>query len=256
MYLVGKAADGERARLDLVAVSLDPAAGNPVVGQLTLWEQQSSQPYEPARPALFLWGDRLHVLTDHHRAEVDIADPRNLKRVEAAPRPVPPGANFASDYKSVFPLRWDLDLPARQQLVLGLRPSRYTHPDKDLDGDVLCRWDGEALVTSRLVNLTAAAATFEEVGRFETPFLLRFFGSSHYAVQAAGGRAYLSNQRYGSDERPRLLVLDVRDPARPSTAGHFAVPGSAPLVPCPLPDGRVLVGGQDKVYLVGPPPER
>ena len=51
-----------------------------------------------------------------------------------------------------------------------------------------------------------------------------------------------------------MLVLDIRDPARPRAAGHFAVPGKSPLVPCPLPDGRVLVGGGNKLYLLGPPP--
>lgn len=49
-----------------------------------------------------------------------------------------------------------------------------------------------------------------------------------------------------------LTVYDLRDPARPRRAGHFAAPEKLIKAAAPLPGGRIILGGRE--LLVLPPP--
>ncbi|MGH9363315.1 MAG: hypothetical protein ACRD2T_15500, partial [Thermoanaerobaculia bacterium] len=52
--------------------------------------------------------------------------------------------------------------------------------------------------------------------------------------------------RYG------LTVFDLRDPAHPRRAGHYAAPGEYFRAVAPLPGGEVLLAGR-RLHVVAPP---
>lgn len=104
------------------------------------------------------------------------------------------------------------------------------------------------------ITLPSGYAEFHLCGRYEPSLVEEFLRGWPHQVACRMGVAYVSQETgaFGGSY-PRVSVFDVSDPAHPRPVGHFAAPSPAPFNVCPLPDGRALFGNQ-KLYLVGPPP--
>ena len=141
-------------------------------------------------------------------------------------------------------------VPPRQRLEAALEVQHGSHGR--LDGGVLAAMDQNDFYTYRLLRLRSASADFKQTGRYESTLLERAIGTNTYHTVAARGIVYLSQSTFGF---PRVTAFDIRDPQHPRPVAHFAAPDDVAQIVCPLPDGRVLVGGR-KLYLLGPPTAR
>ena len=102
---------------------------------------------------------------------------------------------------------------------------------------------------------TDGYAALDFAGEYVPSAVERLMADIIEQMSASGHLVYVSAQTYIAGGSSRITVFDVSNPAKPRPVGHFALPHEQSFSICPLPDGRVLVGGQ-KLYLLGPPPGR
>lgn len=141
-------------------------------------------------------------------------------------------------------------LPPRKRLELALDLTTY----RLLSGDVLVRINDAGIITTyHLDQLTENSATFRRLGRYDPTPVQRLFGVSGRSGKVGDGLLFqtFSNGQLGG---AHVAVFDITGP-RPVPVAHFALPHETGLqAMCPLPGGRLLAAGRDRLYLLGPPP--
>jgi hypothetical protein len=123
----------------------------------------------------------------------------------------------------------------------------------NIQGDLLVVALTDGLTTYHLEGLTDELATFRKVGRYEMPPLQRMFRS--YGLYGSGrGNDYVQMSSSMLLRINQITFFDV-ETGQPREIGHYAFP-SETVVPCVLPDGRILASGTRNLDLLGPPPRR
>jgi len=112
-------------------------------------------------------------------------------------------------------------------------------------GDLLVKMDTRRLATYRLESIDDEEAVFQEQGVLRLTPLERFFHADSCPSLLHEGFFYLLR----SDG---VSVFDVRDPRRPKRAGHYAAPAERFCSIAALPNGRVLVAGNN-LHILAPP---
>jgi hypothetical protein len=141
-------------------------------------------------------------------------------------------------------------LPPRQRLEMAIRSVGAM-----LSGDILIRFYDDHITTYRISQLTESSVTFQRLGRHEPTILQRLIGRRHASAVTQSGLLFevLSNDAFGG---AHIDVLDVTG-SRPTPIAHFALPHEPSLhAPYALPDGRLIVSGYRRIYLLSPPPRR
>jgi hypothetical protein len=134
-------------------------------------------------------------------------------------------------------------LSARQRLDVALR---WGWLRKKLEGDIYCDSDRFGLAEYRLVGLTDTSARFQKIGDYKPTLLDTWFGGEFFLsdILIENGLLYVTH----------ITVFNTRGPHPLREVGHFAAPGLQTIYP--LADGRTIVGGTGKLWLIGPPPKR
>ena len=141
-------------------------------------------------------------------------------------------------------------LPPRQRLEVAMRFGRVL-----LTGDVLVRFYDDHITTYRIEQLTETTVTFERLGRYEPSPIQRLIGTRTWEVATDDGLVFIGLAR-GELGGAHIEVLDVTG-SRPRPVAHFALPHEVDLrAPHALPDGRLIVSGYRKMYLLAPPVRR
>jgi hypothetical protein len=228
-------------------------------------------------PHLCTVGDQLYAVWWKDRLTpaaviIDVRDPTNPHAVPS--KPFFPG--LLSGYKFTPVLRMEL-LPVRDSTVaqrLTTTVDQFSDGRATLAGDVMVTsgWgEGYQFSTYRLSQTTTRPAPlvkrvdssqgnetveFERIGGYEPSLLESVLGSATDGITTENGMVYVSEQSMAfGGGLSRLTVFDLSNPARPTPIAHFATPDNRLVSVCPLPDGRVLLGGKS-LYLLGRPPGR
>ena len=247
--------------LRLLTLDLTGKAGDPVLHRLDLLPHL---PDMQMSAMTFQRDARLYVAGRAEVVEIDLTDsdaPRLVRTIDTTqPGPGVGGrmntlwmySGESSDPVTGKPLiRLPLvPLPGitpRQRLEATLALSNNIVGEA-LHGDLLVVGNGKTLSTYRLTTLDEQHAVFDLVARREHTPLERLTGSYVTGVTVIDGRAYAREQRISNG----LTVYDVRDPARPRSAGHFAVPKAPNLSVGRLAGGELLLAA-DRFYVLAPP---
>jgi hypothetical protein len=132
------------------------------------------------------------------------------------------------------------------------------------DGTVFCVWTTgqgrSGLNAYRLTKLTSSIAEFDKIGEFNPSFLekyssnLGYWGGWNWEDQLQNGLFYTVEGGRNTVVNSAISVFDTRGKQPMRRVGHFAAPGAS--IVQPLADGRAIVGGGNKLWLIGPPPRR
>ncbi|HSZ59550.1 MAG TPA: hypothetical protein VK797_28160, partial [Tepidisphaeraceae bacterium] len=142
-------------------------------------------------------------------------------------------------------------LPPRQRLEVAIRSV-----DAMLSGDVLIRFYDDHITTYRIAQLTESSVTFQRVGRYEHTGIQRLIGTRYWSKATADNGLLFNDLEHGALGGTHIEVLDVMG-SRPTPIAHFALPHETDLhAPYALPDGRLMVSGEKRIYLLSPPPRR
>jgi hypothetical protein len=241
---------------------------NSIVASLPLWKIDGNAQNRSRTDAdLYAWQNRLYVMKLSGISQTqegwtfsftglktfDITDPRRPQLVSDGP----------IDYGRVFfnmapeeinvPLPPIPDMPAAERLKAALGNGwRWGQ----FEGDVLLLQTDE-LSEYRLTKITDAVAAFKKVGDFRLPLLSDVFGKLGYGESWLQNGLVYATTIVGFSQRPvnpSISVFDTRSPHPFRAVGHFAAPGLSAA--CPLPDGRTIAAGGNKIWLLGPPPRR
>lgn len=246
--------------VQLTVLALDGDGPYPAVTSLDLWEEaRDASPMFAYRSSAAEWardGDRLYVSAGAYAAAVDISVPAAPKLLWSKPSPrYHEAISFpdAEEGTGTYAVP-DLDGLSDEDWLAGAMGGWSS---RAYDAGNLASGRNGRLTISLRVRLSPTRGRFEPVGGWQPSLLERWMGHRWNAVAVEARRAYLSPDMYsaGGVEDTRVTVVDFRDPVRPRATGHFGFPRGGPLVVRPLPDGQALIGGKEKVYLVGPPPE-
>jgi len=229
---------------DLHTLLLD---GTPAPLAIPLWQHVDGGSGRPIiiEGKLYIWDSG-----DGNLATLDISNPAQPKLTSIAPIRWPRNSHSQSSAEIWRSIPQIAGLSARLRLELSI-PWR-------IEGDLLAWSENEGLLMFRLDQLTDQSAHFTKIGQYKPAFLEQFFGAGSYWPIMSNGLVYsstslsagASGMRFSA---PRVNVFDVHDPTRPKEVGHFAIPSKWGLSVQPLPDGRALVGGGNRLYLVGGP---
>jgi len=241
---------------------------NSIVASLPLWKiDANAQNRSRADADLYAWQDRLYVMKlslSYPTPEgwtfsftglttFDITDPRSPRLISDGP------IDYGRVFFNVAPDEIDIplppipDMPAAERLKAALGNGWRLG---QFEGDVLLLQTRE-LSEYRLTKITDAVATFKKVGDFRLPLLSDVFGKLGYGESwLQNGLVYASTvvgrPNAQSGVNPSITVFDTRSPHPFRAVGHFAAPGLSAV--CPLPDGRTIAAGGNKIWLLGPPP--
>jgi hypothetical protein len=142
-------------------------------------------------------------------------------------------------------------IPSRQRLEATIRWSDRAF----LCGDVLSRVYDDHITTYRIKQLSETSVTFQRLGRYEPTALYRLIGSRYWWTANENGLLF-EGLEHGALGGTHIEVLDVTG-SRPTPIAHFALPHESDLhAPYALPDGRLIVSGEKRIYLLSPPPRR
>jgi len=251
----------EVAFLQLLTLDLTGRSANTVVHRLDLLPHL---PDMQMSAMTFQQDARLYVAGRNEVVEIDLsgADAPRLARTIDTTQPGPGAAGrvntlwlFSGEsFDAVtgkpivhVPLAPLPDMTPRQRLEATLSLS-LNNLREALDGDLLVAGDGKTISTYRLTKLDEQLAVFDLVARREYTPLERLAGSHVSGITIIDGRAYAREHRMGNG----LTVYDVLDPARPRSAGHFAVPKAPNLSVARLASGELLLAA-DRFYVLVPP---
>jgi hypothetical protein len=139
-------------------------------------------------------------------------------------------------------------LTPRERLA-ALLPLAMTNTRYGFDGDTLAAADRETGVAAyRLTAIDEQSARFDQLGRREYTPLERLTGNYTYSLLLRENMLYAHQMRLSGG----VTVYDLRDPARPRSAGHFGVAKATDFKVAPLADGRLLMAA-DRLYVLEPP---
>ena len=159
------------------------------------------------------------------------------------------------DDVGVMPLPLVPGLSARQRLEVILARGWGR---RLLEGDVYCNTlsYGEGLCAYSLVKLTDIEARFKKIGEYKQTLLDKAFGekNSPWGIAIENGLVYVTQGGRYAATNPHITVFNTGGPHPLREVGHFAAPGLRVIYP--LADGRTIVGGTGKLWLIGPPPNR
>jgi hypothetical protein len=246
-WSVPAAPTGDVYEVRLGVIDLGPGHA---VRSLPLWRAD-----RPGWAELFVWADRLYAFGDRHLVVFDVADPGRPRQLSAGPftfQDILGKAHVGEVFGGDPTVRCDLiplpGVPPTGRAAATLAPWGF-------DGQLLCgraRDDYGTLVGYRLSALDDRSATFERIGQYR-PSLLQRLANHEGGVTVGPGTGLVFVMGYSPSDTLSggVTILDARDPRPMRPAGHFAAPG-AWLVQ-PLPDGQAIVGGGNKLWLVGAP---
>jgi hypothetical protein len=221
---------------------------------MKLWEQPVEKYSQERATATYLWRDRLFVIG--RRLDVfDVSRPDQPRRVSDEPVDLTPPATTTytpwadREIITLLPLP---GLPAAQRLEATLRVrDAWGRPSYAFDGTVYCRTNGHASAY-RLTRLDDVSATFEKIGQARPTPLQRWVTPYIYGTPSLrGGLLYVDTNGWGDTFNGSLSIFDTAGPRPMRRVGHFAAPGAQYSVP--LPDGRAIVAGGNRLWLVGAP---
>src|SRR5688500_10154997 len=247
--------------LQLLTLDLIGRSGDPVVHRLDLLPHL---PDMQMSTMTFQQDARLFVAGRNEVVEIDLSDadaPRLARTIDTT-EPRPGGAGRSNTLWTFSGESYDAvtgkplvlvqlaplpDMTLRQRLEATLALS-LNNVRKALDGDLLVAGDGKTISTYRLAKLDEQYAVFDLVARREYTPLERLAGSYVSGITIIDGRAYAREHRMGNG----LSAYDIRDPARPRSVGHFAVPKAPNLSVARLASGELLLAA-DRFYVLAPP---
>jgi len=215
------------------------------VRSIALWRADSNGWAE-----LFVWADRLYAFGDGHLVVFDVADAGRPRQLSSGPFEIRGSRRGA--FAGVDPLICDLiplpGVPPAGRVAATLAPW-------GTDGQFLClsaKEPADMLFGYRRSKLDDRTAEFKLVGQYRPTLLQRLVNrQGGFSVAPDGGLVYLVNYAGGDTFAGGFTVLDARGPRPMRPVGHFAAPGA--WFVNPLPDGRAVVSGGNKLWLVGAP---
>src|SRR5688572_19901967 len=246
--------------LQVLTLDLTGQSADPVVHRLDLLPHL---PDMQMSAMTFQQDARLFVAGRNEVVEIDLSDadaPRLARTIDTT-EPRPGGAGRSNTLWTFSGESYDAvtgkplvqvqlaplpDMTLRQRLEATLALS-LNNMRKALDGDLLVAGDGKTISTYRLTKLDEQLAVFDLVARREYTPLERLAGSYVSGITIIDGRAYAREHRMGNG----LSVYDIRDPARPRSVGHFAVPKAPNLSVARLASGELLLAA-DRFYVLAP----
>ncbi|HEX4795180.1 MAG TPA: hypothetical protein VH370_15400 [Humisphaera sp.] len=213
-----------------------------------LWQHTDGASGRP-----FIFDGRLYILdnSDAEVAVLDLSSPAQPRLTSINPTHWPRDPHSSNGIEIWRSLPQIAELSPLQRLKVST--------PWQIEGDLMVLSNyGDGLLMYRLDQLTDQEAHFRQIGQYKPAFLEHIFGADSYSPHIAGGLVYASSSlRAGGPEMrfsaPRVNVFDIHDPTRLKEVGHFAIPAKAGLAVQPLPDGRALIGGGNKLYVVGKP---
>jgi hypothetical protein len=238
-----------RKALDLCTVSVGSSTGMAVVHRLALLPLFPEAVDGRQRlPRMHHRAGKIYILSDQ-AAVISLAQPDApvLERTFECK-----GASYSDQ---IFPASgehseiWLPQLPdfsPRERLEAWL-DFGVSFQRSSMEGEILALYDQDRLTVYRLTSLNGERALIQKIGELgSTPLESPFGGIS--------GRI-LFHQGYGYRLRmDGLTVYDLRDPAKPKRAGHYNAPYERFQAMAPLPNGRVLLGGNN-LHVLAPPGE-
>jgi hypothetical protein len=221
-----------------------------VVRSIPLWRAEAG--HEGSWARLRAWDGRLFLDGNSRLRVYDIVTPGQLRVASDEPFRESDWwhATTLRDGRVQFALMPLPGVPPVGRLRATVRYSGWG----SFDGQTLCErpdTKDESLLAYRVVDLTDRTATFEKVGEYRPTLLQRFANSvSKGNIHVTDGLAFVNG--YGTPSfNDSISVLETRGPRPMREVGHFAAPDARAFLP--LPDGRAIVGGGNKLWLVGAP---
>ena len=216
------------------------------LGRLDLWTEPATS------PPLRLWqtGNRLIV----YAARLDVIDiSRPGKPRVVSDEPWPFGQMEGPIYQS------DDRVTVRLSPLPGLSPAERLASALSrqylFDGSLLCMnyWRGkyDAVHCFRLTRLAADEATFASIGHYQPTWLQQATGGFSFVAQVSHGLVYTTGRRRDGPLNSGISVFDPGRAGLMRPVGHFAAAGAEGVTA--LADGRAVVYGRNKLWLVGRP---
>jgi len=265
--------------LELLTVALDGADGDPVIGCLDLLDAiPEPASFRPLNSCAY--GGRLYLGSTERTVVVDLSDPDTPRvahvvdreelryyvtgspdgpdrTVELRPLPLPDRKEFRHRVSGrpdgpertvelrLLPLP---DLTPRERLAVGLQLGLVGTVEQRAEGDLVVVAGREDLTTYRVTEIDEERAVLEMAGcRRATP-LERYFARGVWDMVLRDGLAYVVRARSAAI----VTVYDLRDPERPTLAGHYAAPKEQFDNVVVLPDGRAMLANRE-LHVIGLP---
>ena len=197
------------------------------------------------------WQNRLYVYSAK-LLTFDITDRSSPRLISDTPFNAPPQYfPFGGSETAIEDLPQLPDVPPAERLQAALSTWR----EFAFNGEILINTDNDALFEYRLTEITDTHATFNKIGEYKSSMLEQLFGrGGYYDPTLQGGLLYV---RQGYERGPFESVIAIFDTAGPRPLrpiGHFAARAIEQVRP--LADGKALVIGKGKIWLVGTPVRR
>ena len=226
----------------------------------------SSEPRGDWVRAAHRMGDRMYVATSGgNLLSIDLTDAAEPMLVwqrpwlrEGAWAPSPEAWQAVGFRPGAFASPWVWPLRARLLELEGFTPRQRLEATVVLSGltycgDILAFMSRDGVAIARLRSLTNTEAVFEFAGEYRRTAIQHMLEDSPVIIAAEGNHLYARTQSgFGAHA---VSVFDVADPQRPLRVGHFAMPSAYWFEPrvAPLPDGRAVVVGGDRLFVTGRP---
>jgi len=226
----------------------------------------SSEPRGDWVRAAHRMGDRMYVATSGgNLLSIDLTDAAEPMLVwqrpwlrEGAWAPSPEAWQAVGFRPGAFASPWVWPLRARLLELEGFTPRQRLEATVVLSGltycgDILAFMSRDGVAIARLRSLTNTEAVFEFAGEYRRTAIQHMLEDSPVVIAAEGNLLYARTQSgFGAHA---VSVFDVADPQRPLRVGHFAMPSAYWFEPrvAPLPDGRAVVVGGDRLFVTGRP---
>lgn len=184
------------------------------------------------------------------RILVNVSDPNNLNVASRGVVDLTGESGFSSEARTIA-----VFAPVNGGQTLSQRLGGLESVGRlfDRHEGLICLWSEDRLATFRAGERQQNRIDFQRASRYERSFVSRLLSGSPDRLAMGDKRVQLSMRGTAlAGSTSYLAQFDLTDPARPRPNGHFAAPDEI-LIPCPLPDGRTLVGGR-KLYLLGKAP--
>jgi ABC-type transport system involved in multi-copper enzyme maturation permease subunit len=209
-----------------------------------------------------IWDNKLYLL-GAKLMTFDLSEPQNPRLLSARPLDWLPYSRNLQVHRflqnesedtgvATLPLPPIPGLPARQRLELG---ARTFDGSAILSGEALVRLAKGRITNFRIEQLTDSSVTIRRLGQSEPTALQLLMGSSSSTIVTRDGLLFesFSSGQLGGEH---LEIFDLMG-SRPRTVAHFALPHENQLIAIyPLADGRTLLAGRARLYLLSPPPGR